>query len=78
MPITNANGEILSLKDGQDKRRGFSVLAVLGVDAKGGVPSGVDIQQVVGVGPAAEIWALGRSGLTPDEIARAKAAGLIR
>ena len=78
LPVTNANGEILALRDGQDKRRGFSVLAVLGVDAKGGVPTGVDIQQAVAVGPAAEIWALGRSGLTADEIARAKAAGLVR
>jgi len=37
------------------------VLALLGVDAKGGIATGSQIQQVLAVGPAAEIWALGRA-----------------
>jgi hypothetical protein len=78
VPVTNEDGEILALRDGPDKRRGFSVFAMLGVDAKGGAALDADIQQVVAVGPAAEIWALGRSGVTQAEIDRARAAGLIR
>jgi len=78
VPVTNESGEILSLRDGPDRRRGFSVFAMLGVDAKGGIATGTEIQQVVAVGPAAEIWALGRSKVTQADIERARAAGLIR
>src|SRR5262249_5751922 len=76
VPVQTAAGQQLSLRNGSvDKERGFSVLAMLGIDAKGAVAPVADIQQVVAVGPAADIWALGRSGLTADDIARAKAAG---
>jgi hypothetical protein len=78
VPVQTAQGEQLSLRDGNGKERGFSVFAMLGVDAKAGLAPDVDIQQVVAVGPAAEIWALGRSGLTKADIDRARAAGLVR
>lgn len=77
VPVQNAAGEQLSLDAGGGKERGFSVLALLGVDAKAGLATGVELQQVVAVGPAADIWALGRSRLTQSDVDRARAAGLI-
>jgi hypothetical protein len=61
VPVQNDRGQQLSLVDGLGKERGFSVLALLGVDAKGGIATGSQIQQVLAVGPAAEIWALGHA-----------------
>ena len=62
VPVQTANGSQLSPRDGSEfKEKGFSVFAMLGLDAKGGVPIGADVQQVVAVGPAAEIWGRGPS-----------------
>jgi hypothetical protein len=57
VPVENRNGELLLIQDGPNKQKGFSVFAMLGLDTKAGVSPGVGIQQVVAVGPAAEIWA---------------------
>jgi hypothetical protein len=78
VPVQNAEGQILRLHDGPDRDNGFSVFAMLGVDAKGGLSPTADIRQVVGVGPAADIWAFGASGVTPAQIKAAKDAGVIR
>jgi hypothetical protein len=79
VPVQNAAGEQLSLDAGSGGgERGFSVLAMLGLDAKGGLTTGAAVEQVLAVGPAADIWALGRARLTAEELARARAAGFIR
>lgn len=78
VPVQTAGGQQLSLHDGPDKEKGFSVLAVLGIDSKGGAAPSAAVDQVVAVGPAADIWALGRSGLTPAQAERARVLGLIR
>lgn len=62
VPVQNQSGELLFLPDGApDKQRGFSVLAVLGVDAAGGVGTCAGIHQVLAVGKPADMWALGKS-----------------
>jgi hypothetical protein len=78
VPVANAEGQNLRLHDGPDRDNGFSVFAMLGVDAKGGLSPSADIRQVVGVGPAADIWAYGASGVTDAQIKAARAAGVIR
>ncbi|HEV7878478.1 hypothetical protein [Bradyrhizobium sp.] len=78
VPVQTPGGKILSLRDGPDRDNGFSVFAMLGVDAKGGLSPNADIRQVVGVGPAADIWAFGASGVTKDQIKAAKDAQVIR
>jgi hypothetical protein len=75
VPVQNSSGQQLSLLDGKDRERGFSVFAMLGLDAKGAVAPSVAVEQVLAVGPAADIWAAGRSRLTPEQ---ARAAGLIQ
>jgi hypothetical protein len=75
VPTNNEAGDLLALQDGTDRQKHFSVFAMLGVDAKGGAASGVAVEQVLAVGPAAEIWAAGRSRLTQEQ---ARAAGFIR
>jgi hypothetical protein len=57
VPVEAQNGNTLLLKKADGSERSFSVFAMLGVDAKGGVGPGVGLEQVVAVGPAAEIWA---------------------
>jgi|SRR6516162_1628913 hypothetical protein len=65
VPVQTAQGKQLSLYDGPNKEKGFSVFAMLGLDAKGAAAPGVGVEQVVAVGPAADIWATGRSRMTP-------------
>lgn len=77
VPVQNEFGERLTLKDGAGFERGFSVFALLGVDAKGGVAPGADIRQVVAVGPAADLWAFGASGVTPNDVKAARDFGLL-
>jgi hypothetical protein len=74
VPVQTAQGKQLSLYDGRDKEKGFSVFAMLGLDAKAPAAPGVGVEQVVAVGPAADIWAAGRSRVTPEQL---RAAGLI-
>jgi hypothetical protein len=57
VPVENQYGDTLLLTDKNGSQRSFSVLALLGVDAKGGTATGIGVQQVVAVGPAAETWA---------------------
>src|SRR5215471_5199581 len=57
VPVENRQGQTLLITDSKGSERGFSVFAMLGLDTKAGVAPGVGIQQVVAVGPAAEIWA---------------------
>ena len=75
VPVQNQNGALLLIKDGPDKQKGYSVFAMLGLDAKGAAAPGVGVEQVLAVGPAAEIWAAGRVKLTAEQ---ARAAGLSR
>lgn len=77
VPVQTASGEQLSLQDGPNKEKGFSVFALLGIDksAGGAAPSIGGVEQVVAVGPAADIYAAGRARLTVEQ---ARAAGLIR
>jgi hypothetical protein len=64
VPVQTATGELLYLKDGgPDKERGFSVLAMLGIDAAAGANvAGLSVQQVLAVGKPADLWALGQAG----------------
>jgi hypothetical protein len=79
VPVQNSRGERLTLLNGdQQHEKSFSVFALLGVDAKGGLTPNTDIRQVVAVGPAAEIWAAGSSGVTPADLNAAITAGTIQ
>jgi hypothetical protein len=78
VPVANAEGKNLRLHDGPDRDNGFSVFAMLGVDGKVLPGPNVDIRQVVAVGPAADLWAYGASGVQDAQIKAAKAAGVIR
>jgi hypothetical protein len=77
VPVQTSDGKQLSLYDGPNKEKGFSVFALLGIDksAGGTSPSIGGIEQVVAVGPAADIYAAGRARLTVEQ---ARAAGLIQ
>lgn len=77
VPVQDEQGR-LTLQDGPNKEQSFSVFALLGVDAKGGLSPEVDIRQVVAVGPAADIWAFGASGVTSAQVKAAQDAGVIR
>jgi hypothetical protein len=57
VPVQTDSGRALSLLDGPNKEKGFSVFAMQGLDAKAGTSPGVGVVQVVAVGPAAETWA---------------------
>jgi hypothetical protein len=78
VPVQNANGGRLTLRDGPDRENGFSVFAMLGVDSKVLPAPTADIRQVVAVGPAADLWAFGASGVTKEQIKAARDAGVIR
>jgi hypothetical protein len=65
VPVQTQQGDILALDDGPQKEKGFSVFAMLGVDAKGGASTGAAVQQVLAVGPAAETWASRAPIITP-------------
>jgi hypothetical protein len=78
VPVQNSKGKNLRLHDGPDRDNGFSVFAMLGVDGKVLPSPTVDIRQVVAVGPAADIWAYGASGVKDEQIKAARAAGVIR
>lgn len=76
VPVQTADGKQLSLNDGPNREKGFSVFALLGIDKSTGAaaPAIGGIEQVVAVGPAADIYAAGRAKLTVEQ---ARAAGLI-
>jgi hypothetical protein len=79
VPVQTWEGKRLSLYNGDRlHEKSFSVFALLGVDAKGGLRPAADIRQVVAVGPAAEIWAAGASGVTKPDLDAAIAAGTIQ
>jgi len=79
VPVANSRGERLTLYNGdRQHEKTFSVFALLGVDAKGGLAPDVDIRQVVAVGPAAELWATGASGVTPADLKAAMDAGAVQ
>jgi hypothetical protein len=79
VPVQNSVGQRLTLLNGDPQHeKSFSVFALLGVDAKGGLSPGTDIRQVVAVGPAAEIWAAGSSGVTKADLDAAMAAGIVQ
>jgi hypothetical protein len=63
VPVQTASGELLALEDGPNKEKTFSVFALLGIDkSTGGTAPGIGgIEQVVAVGPAADIYAAGRA-----------------
>jgi hypothetical protein len=61
VPVQNDAGDLIYLRDGKGRERGFSVLAMLGVDAAAGANIGAGIQQVVAVGRPADFWALGQA-----------------
>lgn len=79
VPVQTSGGQRLTLYNGDSQHeKSFSVFAALGVDRNAGLYSNVDLRQVVAVGPAAEIWAAGSSGATPEEINAAINAGIIQ
>jgi hypothetical protein len=62
VPVQTETGELLATPDGGPfKQRGFSVLALLGIDAGGGINTRAGIQQVLAVGKPADVWALGQA-----------------
>jgi hypothetical protein len=65
VPVQTESGELLATPDGPNKERGFSVLALLGVDVAGGLNTGAGIHQVLAVGRPADLWALGQAKNKP-------------
>jgi hypothetical protein len=65
VPVQTETGQLLATPDGPDKERGFSVLAMLGIDAAAGLNTGAGIHQVLAVGRPADIWALGQAKNKP-------------
>ena len=65
VPVQTEAGHLLATRDGAGKVRGYSVLALLGIDVAGGVATGAGINQVVAVGKPADIWALGQAKNKP-------------
>src|SRR3954465_11302952 len=62
VPVQTETGKLVFLPDGSvDKERGFSVLAMLGVDTAAGASLGAGIHQVLAVGKPADLWALGQA-----------------
>jgi hypothetical protein len=62
VPVQTNTGKLVFLPDGSvDKEKGFSVLALLGVDAAAGANIGTGIHQVLAVGRPADYWALGQA-----------------
>lgn len=62
LPVENTNGQILDLDDGRGGTKSFSVFTSLDVDAHAGVSGlGAGVDQVLAVGPAADIWAAGQA-----------------
>ena len=57
VPVENRRGDTILMTDAKGGQRSFSVFAMLGLDTRAGASPLVGIQQVVAVGPAAEIWA---------------------
>jgi hypothetical protein len=57
VPVETRSGELVVAQNKGGGTRGLSVFAMLGVDARGPAATGIGVQQVVAVGPAAEIWA---------------------
>jgi hypothetical protein len=71
VPVQNENGDVLAVDDGPKRTNAFSVFALLGIDRNATVTSAVslpDVQQVVAVGKAADIYAAGRSKLTEVQL----------
>ncbi len=56
VPVENQFGKVLHSRDGT-AWTGFSVFAMLGLEAKGGTEAHVGVSQVVAVGKAATTWA---------------------
>src|SRR4051794_41392954 len=54
VPVQTESGELLATPDGADKQRGFSVLAMLGIDTAAGLNTGAGIHQVLAVGRPAD------------------------
>jgi len=62
VPVENIDGRILSLDDGRGGEKSFSVFTALDVNANAGVGGlGASVDQVLAVGPAADIWAAGQA-----------------
>lgn len=79
VPVQTSQGQRLVLANGgPQQEKMFSVFALLGVDAKGGLGPAVDVRQVVAVGPAADIWAEGSSGVSKQDLDAAIASGKIQ
>jgi hypothetical protein len=65
VPVQTESGQLLATPDGPNKERGFSVLALLGVDVAGGLSTGAGVHQVLAVGRPADLWALGQAKNKP-------------
>lgn len=62
VPVQTATGDLVFLPDGPERQKGFSVLAMLGIDAAAGATNlSAGIHQVLAVGTPADLWALGQA-----------------
>jgi hypothetical protein len=57
VPAENQAGQLLALQNGPDKQKGLSVFAMLGIDANAAPSVNANVNQVLAVGPAAELYA---------------------
>ena len=57
VPAEIQAGQLLALQNGPEKQKGLSVFAMLGVDAKAPPTASANVNQVLAVGPAAELYA---------------------
>ena len=55
VPVEGAQGNVLGMRTATGEET-YSVFTQLGVDARAGAASGVAVEQVLAVGPAADAW----------------------
>jgi hypothetical protein len=65
VPVQTETGELVATPDGPDRQRGFSVLAMLGIDTAAGVNTNAGVHQVLAIGRPADLWALGQARNKP-------------
>ena len=56
LPVESQHGKVLAMRTASGQET-YSIFTQLGVDAKGGLGSGVAVEQVLAIGPAADAWA---------------------
>jgi hypothetical protein len=57
LPVEGRDGRLLGLQTGPKETETYSIFTQLGLDARAGASTGVAVEQVLAIGPAADAWA---------------------